>query len=175
MSKRASVSGNNIKPVVRKERDFSGQNNPSYSHGHNCRGKRSTEYEIWAGIKSRTSNPKNKLYKFYGARGIDYDPKWNSFEAFLEDVGYRPSKEYSLDRIDNNRGYYKSNVRWATRKEQASNKSNNIIIEGVVLKEWCKNFGFNYKTVWRWLVQEHKSVEFVKQRGQELWAKDQTS
>jgi len=153
---------------------LSGEDNPAYSHGHNKRGERTTEYEIWAGIRKRVNNDNDKLYPYYGGRGITYDPRWEDFSTFLADVGYRPSKEHSLDRIDNDKGYFASNVRWATREEQARNRRNNIPYEGVTLKEWCLNRGFNYKTVWRWVTQENKSPEFVKRRGEELWGKGQT-
>jgi hypothetical protein len=160
---------------TRVERDFSGENNPSYSHGHNKRGERTTEYEIWAGLRSRVNNENHKLYPHYGGRGITYDPRWDDFSVFLEEVGYRPSKDHSLDRVDNNKGYFAENVRWATSEEQARNRRNNVIYGGVTLKEWCLNRGFNYRTVWRWVVKEGKSPEFVQKRGEFLWGKDQTT
>ena len=153
---------------------LSGSSNPSYAHGHNCRGKRSTEYEIWAGMRQRVNNKLNKLYPYYGGRGITYDPRWENFSVFLSDVGNRPSSDYSLDRIDNNRGYFPENVRWATRQEQACNRRSNILIEGKILKHWCEDRGFNHRTVSRWLVKEGKSLEFIRSRGNQLWGKDQT-
>jgi hypothetical protein len=156
---------------VRVERDFSGEKNPSYVHGHNCRGQRSTEYEVWVGIRYRVNNKNAKIYPYYGGRGITYDARWEDFSVFLADVGCRPSGEYSLDRVDNSRGYFPDNVRWATREQQSRNRSNNVIYEGVTLKEWCLDRGFNYKTVWRWVVQEGKTPEFVRYRGEELWGK----
>ena len=149
----------------------SGKNNPSYSHGHNCRGNRSTEYEIWAGIRKRVNNKRDKLYPYYGGRGITYDPRWEDFLVFLEDVGERPSNKHSLDRVDNNKGYFASNLRWATPQQQANNRRNNVIFEGVPLKEWCNKVGFRYETVWRWVVKEGKSPEFVRYRGEKLWGK----
>jgi hypothetical protein len=74
-------------------------------------------------MKQRCLNPKNPMWDYYGGRGIDIDPRWiESYEAFLADVGPRPSLDYTLDRIDNNRGYWPDNVRWATRSEQQRNK-----------------------------------------------------
>ena len=153
----------------------SGAASASYSHGHNCRGKRTPEYQVWAGIRKRVNNKRDKLYPYYGGRGITYDPRWEDFSVFFADVGCRPSTEYSLDRIDNNGGYFPDNVRWATSQQQARNRRNNIIYEGVTLKEWCLDKGFNYRTVWRWVVQEGKTPEFVRQRGEELWGKGQTT
>jgi hypothetical protein len=91
----------------------------NYKHG----GVGTTEYNIWNGIKSRCLRKTNKTYKYYGGRGIDMCKEWqNDFECFIKDMGYRPSKEYSIDRIDNNKGYSKGNCRWATWDVQVNNK-----------------------------------------------------
>lgn len=66
--------------------------------------------------------------------------QWESFAIFLEDMGQRPSLGHTLDRIDNSKGYFKENCRWATSKEQARNRGNNRLIDfdGKVLcvREW---------------------------------------
>lgn len=84
---------------------------------------RTTEHGIWGAMKQRCSNQKAKCYPHYGGRGITVCAEWkNSFSNFFEDMGPRPSKDHSLDRIDVNKGYNKENCRWATGIEQRSNK-----------------------------------------------------
>jgi hypothetical protein len=92
-------------------------------HGHNRRGKRSSEYRIWAGMIQRCDNPNRREYKWYGALGVKVCSRWYTFEKFLADMGPRPSIEHSLDRFPNPEGNYElSNCRWATDLEQGRNK-----------------------------------------------------
>lgn len=71
-----------------------------------------------------------KDYERYGDKGIKVSKSWkNSFETFHSDMGNRPSKKHSLDRINNKKGYSKNNCRWATYKEQNNNRTSNRIIE----------------------------------------------
>lgn len=80
-------------------------------------------YNTWANMKQRCHNPNKHNYKHYGGRGIKVCDRWsNSFQAFVEDIGDRPSPLHPLDRIDNDGDYEKGNVRWATKKEQANNR-----------------------------------------------------
>jgi len=71
------------------------------------------EYPIWCAMKSRCSNPNNKDYKNYGGRGIIVEEPWFSdFSAFYEDMGKRPSNKHTIERVDVNGNYCKSNCIW---------------------------------------------------------------
>jgi len=106
-------------------------------------------------MRERCGNPKNAAYSLYGGRGITVCDRWrDSFEAFLADVGRRPSPVHSLDRIDNNLGYAPSNVRWAPRSVQQRNRRNNawLTVIGVTRLriEWSEVAGIPYNTLgWR--------------------------
>jgi hypothetical protein len=88
------------------------------THGH-ARGKTCTlTYRSWTAMHDRC---KNNLR--YVRRGISICDRWSSFENFLSDVGERPSRCHTLDRIDNDRGYAPDNCRWATYGEQGRNRA----------------------------------------------------
>lgn len=94
-----------------------------YSKNH------SVEYDIWIGIKNRTGNPNVKCAHNYIGRGIGICEEWkHSYETFLGYVGRRPSPDYSLGRIDNDRGYEPGNVAWETAEQQANNRRTNVWI-----------------------------------------------
>ena len=109
------------------------------------------EYKAWEKMRARCRNPKEPGFDSYGGRGISICKQWESFEVFLEDLGIRPSSEYSLDRINVNGNYSPENCRWATRKEQNNNKRNNHRVQLgdkiFTLQQVAELVGINHKVV----------------------------
>lgn len=107
------------------------------THGHSTRrhGK-SPEYFVWQGMKDRCLREKSISYKRYGGRGIAVCEKWrDSFQAFLADMGQRPSAAHTLDRINNDGNYEPGNCRWALAQEQSANSASTrlVTVRGEVL------------------------------------------
>ena len=80
-------------------------------------------YNIWIHIKRRCNDPSYPTYHNYGGRGIMVCERWQrSVAAFASDMGKRPSKKHSVDRINNDGNYEPSNCRWATSRQQLANR-----------------------------------------------------
>jgi hypothetical protein len=125
------------------------------------------ERNIWACMIQRCHNSRHPRFADYGGRGITVCERWRlSFEAFLEDVGLRPSKDHSLDRFPNNDGGYgPGNVRWATRREQQNNMRSNHRItalgETLTLAQWSRRTGIGFVTLYRRLQRGMSPTEAV--------------
>lgn len=121
-------------------------------------------YNLWCNVLNRCDNPRLHNYARYGGRGITVCARWRVFENFFEDIGrHRPSRRYSLDRKDNDGGYWcgrcaecrdsnrPANCRWATASEQAQNTSTTITLtfkdQTKTLYEWANVTGLPITTL----------------------------
>lgn len=101
-------------------------------------------YKKFQQMKKRCYSPKCKAYNNYGGRGIDICSEWlNDYRTFIEwslNNGYQ--KGLSIDRIDNNKGYYPENCRWVNNLTQQNNKRNNRYLEfegeKYTIAEWSR-------------------------------------
>lgn len=120
----------------------------SFKHGGHK--NRTPEYSSWHAMKTRCNNATHKAYSRYGGRGISYDPRWDDFQNFIDDMGLKPDPKMELDRIDNDKNYCKENCRWATRKEQTRNRGGKratrlYTYEGktMCIKDWADYVGIS--------------------------------
>jgi len=117
--------------------------------------KHTKEYSAWCHMKGRCMNETDAAYPRYGGRGITVCDAWLSdFMAFYEHVGPAPSPKHSIDRIDNDYGYYYGNVRWGDDEVQSNNRRNVDIVEygGKIgsLAQHCRWLNLKYQTLkWR--------------------------
>lgn len=112
----------------------------------------SKEYKTWANAKARCVSKTGTRHRLYGSRGITMCDRWfNSFENFYEDMGNAPSDEYTIERIDNNKGYCKENCVWATRLQQVNNRGCNIFIthndKTQTITQWSRELSIPLKTL----------------------------
>lgn len=116
------------------------------------------EYRILYAIHTRCTNKNIINYRNYGGRGISICDRWfigdgvkSHIECFIDDMGLRPSKKHSIDRIDNDGDYAPGNCRWVTSKEQARNQRTNVNItynnETMCLNDWAKKTGIERRTL----------------------------
>ncbi len=115
---------------------------------------KSVEYIAWENMIQRCTNERFKQYARYGGRGITVSPLFRGsggFQAFVKEVGPRPSAFHSLDRRDNERGYEPGNLRWATREEQNRNTSKNRFLtvgdRTMTVSEWSRQTGIPISTL----------------------------
>jgi hypothetical protein len=115
---------------IRPSRETIGER--SFRHGH-MRGRvPSPTYHSWCPMITRCTNSNHSSFDKYGGSGVSVSARWRKFEMFLEDMGERPSLDYSIDRFPNRDGNYENgNCRWATRSQQNLNrKTTRPVIRG---------------------------------------------
>lgn len=110
-------------------------------------------YKTWRQIIRRCSEKAHIQYSDYGGRGITVCKRWGKFENFLADMGERPTPKHSIDRINNNGNYEPGNCRWATKKQQQNNKSNNRILyfdgKSKTMTEWAEQVEMKVGTLYK--------------------------
>ncbi|KKL97903.1 hypothetical protein LCGC14_1829790 [marine sediment metagenome] len=140
------------------------------THGH----YKTKTYKSWEQMIQRCTNPKVHNYHNYGGRGITICSRWMKFENFLEDMGERPGKNHSIDRINNNGNYCKSNCRWATIKQQNRNRRDNLYFtyknKTQLLIEWSEETGILYTILYYrifrsgWTIEKALTTPIKKRR-----------
>jgi hypothetical protein len=123
-------------------------------------------YRKWRDMIERCK-PNSQNSKTYYNRGIKVCDEWKSdFMAFYEwsmKNGY--SDKLSLDRINNDKGYYPDNCQWIDIKLQQSHKSNTIYVnykgKDYCLRTLCIKIGFPYKTAHKRYQRMMKKYGFI--------------
>jgi hypothetical protein len=138
-------------------------------HGE-CRSMstRSPEWMIWNSLRQRINNPRYKKACDYSQRGLKMAKRWDKYENFISDVGRRPNKRMSLGRINNDRGYFLSNCRWETSKQQMRNQRRTewITFRGETLSrpDWADRLGISSTTLKKRLVTHPKRIALTVSR-----------
>lgn len=122
------------------------------------------EYSVWRGMLRRCTDRNDAYYSYYGGRGITVCHEWLSFEQFYVDMGPRPSKDHSIDRIDNDGNSCKENCRWVTLKEQQNNRRSNRMLT-------CNG---KTRTLTQWADELGISRDTLKQRLERGWSDEDT-
>jgi hypothetical protein len=128
------------------------------------------EYIAWQSMKSRCNLPTYQTYHLYGGRGISVCDRWeHSFENFFADMGHRPSKGHSLERINNDGNYEPSNCKWATRSEQSRNRRTCRFFSAfgrtMILKDWAKLLGYVNSSALSRQIEKHTLEVVAMRRG----------
>lgn len=147
-----------VRRTVRSGRLFSGESlscgclareliaQRNHVHGRSY----SPEHRSWSSMRTRCQNSKVDEFPNYGGRGITICPEWDSFERFYADMGPRPSRQHSIDRIDTNGPYAPWNCRWATTREQTRNTRRNRFLtyddQTMTVCDWADKFGIGRST-----------------------------
>lgn len=112
---------------------------------------RTPEYTTWAKMKERCLNHNCRDFHRYGGRGITVCRRWLKFKNFFADMGPKPSRNHSLDRINNSLGYRPGNCRWALKLTQANNTRTNRFVtyngETHTIAEWSRLVGIKQHTL----------------------------
>lgn len=109
------------------------------------------EYDVWKGMLARCDDPNHISYPWYGGCGVTVCERWRAFENFYADMGPRPTPKHQIDRIDSTSGYGPTNCRWASKKEQARNQTNNHLLtfngETLPIAAWADRLGISSSVI----------------------------
>jgi len=138
-----------------------------YISGHNRRKwenpHQSLEYNSWNSMIQRCHGYGCIGYR---KRGIKVCKRWRkSFDKFVRDMGYRPTKNHTIDRIDGKGNYTPKNCRWATHKEQNYNRKDNVWItyknKTMLQKDWARELGVTQGFLWKRLHKGYSLKELM--------------
>lgn len=110
------------------------------------------EFNIWKAMRERCRRENGPAFQHYGGRGITVCERWErSFEAFLADMGKRPTPKHSIERRDNDAPYSPENCVWASQAEQCRNtrRNNRLTLNGetLCLTDWAQRLGTVPQTI----------------------------
>lgn len=112
---------------------------------------RSPTWNSWASMRKRCQDKKCSAFWRYGGRGIRVCERWNVFENFLADMGERPTRRHSIERINNNGNYELNNCVWALPIQQANNRSSSLLLslngKTQTLTQWASELGIVENTL----------------------------
>jgi hypothetical protein len=132
------------------------------------------EWFAWYNMIARCTDPEHDWFRHYGGRGIKVCQRWSTFAQFSTDMGPRPSRRHSLDRIDVNGNYEPGNCRWATVEEQANNTTRTVLVtykgETKTVAQWANEIGIRRGLLWLrifdmgWPLEKAMTAEVKKGR-----------
>lgn len=156
---------------------------PHQKHGLS----RVREYLIWTKMVSRCHDPNSNNYRWYGAIGRYVCDGWrNSYQSFIADVGFAPSRKHTIDRIETTGSYtcghceqcadrkQTMNCRWATKDVQVRNAKNNLHFthdgKTMILKDWARESGVEYHTVYARILRGWNTLDAIFTPPLKTWS-----
>jgi hypothetical protein len=119
-------------------------------HGHKRRGAATRTYNIWSNMNKRCFDLNGPDYRHYGGRGITVCARWRTYQNFLDDMGEAPDG-LSIERKDNDKGYYKRNCVWASHSDQMNNRRTTPYMtlcgKKIRVRDACARYQLNYASV----------------------------